>query len=56
MNKKIDKEVEAILKAIREFPKERTLTKEEAASLDIAMARPASKNKGKNLPSRKKKE
>ena len=48
----VDKEVEAILKSTREFAQERTLTQEEADALDKAMARPAAKNKGRDLPSR----
>jgi len=53
-----DKEVERILAALavlvvhREFAKEKTLTQAQADAIDLASSRPASKIKGRQLPSR----
>jgi len=47
-----DKEVERILAVHREFAKEQTLTQAKADAIDLASSRPASKFKGRRLPSR----
>jgi transcriptional regulator with XRE-family HTH domain len=50
-----DLEVAAILDSIAEFPQERVLTEAQAAAIEKASARPPAKNKGRDLPSRKRK-